>query len=208
MKFFIPIVCIFILSNYSDAQVTFTDVAQQLGVADPGNGQGTVFFDSNNDGYLDIYLVNNGSSNRLYLNTNGTTFTDVASIMGVANTGAGRGCAVADFNSDGLLDIVVGNFNQSIILYKNNLNSFSRFTDTAGMNLLSYGGSINWFDFNNDGKIDCYVGNDGIPKRVNYLFKNNNLLNFSQIADSAGFTDITSTLCTACADFDNDGDVD
>jgi len=204
----IIIISSFLFSNFLYSQVTFTDVAASLGVADPGNGQGTVFFDYNNDGFLDIYLVNNGSSNKLYMNTTGTNFTEVGVVMGVANNGTGRGCAIADFNSDGLLDIVVGNFSQSIILYKNNFSSFSRYTDTAGMNLLSYGGSINWFDYNRDGRIDCYVGNNGIPPRANYFFRNNNLINFTQIADSVGFTDVTSTLSTACADFDNDGDVD
>jgi len=142
------------------------------------------------------------------MNSSGTSFMEVGAAMGVANNGAGRGCAIADFNSDGLLDVVVGNFSQSMILYKNNLTSFSRYTDTAGMNLLSYGGSINWFDYNRDGRIDCYVGNNGIPPRANYFFRNNNLMNFTQIADSVGFSDVTSTLSTACADFDNDGDID
>jgi len=202
------IICSLFYAGFTFSQVTFTNVAPTLGVADPGNGQGTVFFDFNNDGFLDIYLVNNGSSNRLYMNSGGTSFTEVGAALGVANNGAGRGCAIADFNSDGLLDIVVGNFNQPMILFKNNSSSFSRYTDTAGMNLLSYGGSINWFDYNNDGKIDCYMGNNGIPPRVNYLFRNNNFMNFSQVADSVGFTDITSTISTACADYDNDGDVD
>src|ERR1051326_1948687 len=75
-------------------QVTFTDIAPTVGVNDPGNGQGVAFIDVNNDGYLDIFLVNNGQSNKLFLNNAGTTFTDATTTLGLGNSGNGRGAAV------------------------------------------------------------------------------------------------------------------
>lgn len=199
---------LFIGSGVSSGQIMFTDIAPTVGVNDPGNGQGVVFFDFNNDGYLDIYLVNNGQANKLYQNGNGTTFTEVGSTFGVNNNGAGRGCAIGDFDNDGLTDIVVGNFNQTIILYKNNTTSFTNVTTSAGMNLPGFGGAINWLDYNNDGRLDCYYTNDGIPAHYNYLFRNDNLSSFTNVAYSSGLVDSQSTLSAASADYDNDGDFD
>jgi hypothetical protein len=192
----------------SFAQVTFTDVAPTMGVDDVGNGQGVSSFDFNNDGYIDIFLVNNGQPCRLYRNDIGVGFIDVASTFGVNNNGNGRGCATGDFNNDGWTDIVIGNYSQSGILYRNDSTAFTNVTVSAGMNYTTWGGSINWFDYNNDSRLDCYIGNDGIPAHANYLFENNDLSTFSEVAASVGLTDDLSTLSTVTADYDNDGDLD
>lgn len=198
----------FFLFNYVYSQVTFTDVAVTYGLNDPGNGQGAVFLDIDNDGYLGLYLVNNGSSNKLWKNNSGTSFTDISSTWGVNYSGAGRGCSAGDFDNDGLIDIMTGNFNQTLILYKNSGNSFINFTTNAGISFTSWGGSINWFDYNMDGKLDAIFGNDGVPYHYNYLFRNDNLLSFTNVAYPQGITDSTSTLSIASADYDNDGDLD
>ena len=190
------------------AQVTFTDVAPSMGVDDIGNGQGVSSIDFNNDGFIDIFLVNNGQPCRLFRNDNGIGFTDVAATVGVNNSGNGRGNAIGDFNNDGLTDIVIGNYSQSCILYRNDSTAFTNVTTAAGMNLTSWGGSINWFDYNADSRLDCYIGNDGIPTHANYLFENNDLSTFTEVAASVGLTDDLSTLSTATADYDNDGDLD
>ena len=190
------------------AQVTFTDVAPSMGVDDIGNGQGVSSIDFNNDGFTDIFLVNNGQPCRLFRNDNGIGFTDVAATVGVNNNGNGRGNAIGDFNNDGLTDIVIGNYSQSCILYRNDSTAFTNVTTAAGMNLTSWGGSINWFDYNADSRLDCYIGNDGIPTHANYLFENNDLSTFTEVAASVGLADDLSTLSTATADYDNDGDLD
>ena len=190
------------------AQVTFTDVAPSMGVDDIGNGQGVSSIDFNNDGFIDIFLVNNGQPCRLFRNDNGIGFTDVAATVGVNNSGNGRGNAIGDFNNDGLTDIVIGNYSQSCILYRNDSTTFTNVTTAAGMNLTSWGGSINWFDYNADSRLDCYIGNDGIPTHANYLFENNDLSTFTEVAASVGLADDLSTLSTATADYDNDGDLD
>jgi hypothetical protein len=198
-----------LLSSFSlFAQVTFTDVAPSMGIDDAGNGQGVSSIDFNNDGYLDIYLVNNSSSNYLWMNNGGTGFTDVSSVFGVNNNGSGRGCAIGDFNNDGWVDIVVANFTQSAILYRNDSVTFTNVAAGAGMGLTTWGGSINWFDYNNDSYLDCFIGNDGIPSHTNYLFRNDDLVTFTEVAAGAGLTDNLSTLCAATADYDNDGDLD
>ena len=199
----------FMLFSFNvNAQIAFTDVAPTLIVNDPGNGQGTVFLDINNDGFLDIFLVNNGQANKLWKSNSGTTFTEVGVTWGVNYAGPGRGCSGGDFNNDGNIDIMVGNFNALLILYKSTGTAFTNFTTNAGVNLTTWGGSLNWFDYNNDGKLDAIFGNDGVPYHYNYLFKNENLLSFTEVANASGITDFTSTLTIASADYDNDGDLD
>ena len=195
-------------ANQIFSQVTFTDVSITYGMNDPGNGQGAVFLDVNNDGFLDLFLDNNGSQNKLWINNSGSGFTDQTSAYGLAFNGPGRGVSVADYNNDGLIDIMIGNYNATLILYKNNNGSFSNETSSAGISFTGWGGSINWFDYNNDGKIDVMYANDGVPYHYNYLFRNDNLTSFTNVAYSSGLTDSASTLTIATADYDNDGDMD
>ncbi|HEY3250489.1 MAG TPA: CRTAC1 family protein, partial [Ignavibacteria bacterium] len=200
--FVILVVC----TSYS--QVTFTDVAVTMGVNDPGAGQGAVMLDVNNEGWLDIFLDNNNNQNKLWINNSGTNYTDQTNAYGLNFIGPGRGVSAADFDNDGNIDLMIGQFNATLILYKNSGSSFTNYTSTAGISLTSWGGSINWFDYNNDGKIDAMLGNDGVPYHYNYLFRNDNLLSFTNVAYSSGLTDSASTLTIATADYDNDGDMD
>jgi len=205
---FFLIFFLFLINHSIQSQILFTDVAVQMGVNDAGAAQGVVFLDVNNDGYLDIYLVNNANPNKLWINSAGTAFTESSAIWGVNNSNAGRGVSAADFDNDGNIDICIGNYNQMLILYKNTGSAFTNFTTNAGVNFNGLGGAINWFDFNTDGKIDFLFGNDGVPFHYNYLFKNVDLLSFTNVAFQSGIIDSTSTLCFASGDYDNDGDID
>ncbi len=103
---------------------------------------------------------------------------------------------------------MIGNYNTALILYRNTGTTYTNYTSTAGISLTGWGGTINWFDYNNDGKVDAIFGNDGVPYHYNYLFRNDNLLSFTNVAYASGITDSTSTLTVTCADYDNDGDLD
>jgi hypothetical protein len=92
-------------------QLKFVDVAAQAGVQGTGSdGSGVCFGDIDNDGFEDLYVTSIGAPNILYHNNGNGTFTDITASAGV---GAGNfnhsGCAMGDFNGDGLLDIAVGN---------------------------------------------------------------------------------------------------
>ena len=209
MKKAITTTFLFLLfSTIVSAQVTFTDVSVTLGVNNNGAAQGCIFIDVNNDGYLDIYVLNNNTPNKLYINTNGTTFTESSSSWGLASSFPGRGTSFADYNNDGYTDIVVGNWQTAIVLYKNLGTSFIDDATNSGVNLMSWGGSSNWIDYNKDGKIDFAFGNDGVPYHYNYFFKNLDLTHFTNVAYPSGLTDSLSTLTISSADYDNDGDMD
>lgn len=191
-------------SNSIFSQVTFTDVAPLLGVNDGGAAQGVVFLDVNNDGYLDIFLANNNNPCKLWINNHGTSFLDSSSKWGLNITSPTRGTSAADFNNDGFIDIIIGNWQTPITLFKNTGSGFVDVSSTAGVNFLSYGGSVNWMDYNKDGKIDIFFANDGMPPRYNYFFRNNDLNTFTNVAYSIGLVDSSSTLCLAAADYNND----
>ncbi|MCC7265003.1 MAG: VCBS repeat-containing protein, partial [Candidatus Latescibacteria bacterium] len=101
---------------------TFTEVGANAGVADVGNGYGVAWGDADNDGYLDLYVVNYGSANRLYRNHGNGTFSDLGAAAGVADPANGVGVAWADFDGDSDLDLYVVNQGANR-LYRNHGNS-------------------------------------------------------------------------------------
>jgi len=88
---------------------TFTNVTVKAGVGDPGLCLGTVFGDYNDDGYPDIYVVNDFGRKTLYRNNKDGTFTDVTVASGTLAYGAGMSASFADYDNDGKLDIYATN---------------------------------------------------------------------------------------------------
>ena len=130
-------------------------------------GPGCAFLDYDNDGWMDIYLVNSGPSdfyhpskpirNALYKNNRDGTFTDVTEKAGVAGGTFGMGVAVGDFDNDGWPDILVTSYGRCI-LYKNNRNgTFTDVTEKAGVATPGWTTSAVWFDFDNDGRLDLFL---------------------------------------------------
>jgi len=130
-------------------------------------GPGCAFFDYDNDGWMDIYLVNSGPCdfyaptrplrNALYRNNRDGTFTDVTSSAGVAGGGYGMGVAAGDYNADGFPDLYVTQYGRSI-LYRNNGNgTFTDVTDKAGVAAPGWAASAVWFDYDNDGRLDLFI---------------------------------------------------
>src|ERR1043165_4931845 len=130
-------------------------------------GAGCAFLDYDNDGWMDIYLVNSGPSdfynpttplkNALYHNNHDGTFTDVTDKAGVAGGNFGMGVAAADFDGDGWVDLYVTGYGRNI-LYRNNGNgTFTDVTDKAGVAAPGWSTCAVWFDYDNDGRLDLFV---------------------------------------------------
>ncbi len=130
-------------------------------------GPGCAFLDFDNDGWMDIFLVNSGSSdfwkptkpvrNALYKNNRDGTFTDVTEKAGVSGAYFGMGVAVGDYDNDGWPDLFVTAYGKCI-LYKNNHDgTFSDVTDKAGLATPGWTTSAVWFDYDNDGRLDLFV---------------------------------------------------
>ncbi len=130
-------------------------------------GAGCAFLDYDNDGWMDIYLVNSGRCdffnpipplrNALYRNNRDGTFTDVTEKAGVIGGGYGQGVAVGDYDGDGFPDLYVTQYGRSI-LYRNNGNgTFTDVTEKAGVAAPGWSSSAVWFDYDNDGRLDLFV---------------------------------------------------
>jgi enediyne biosynthesis protein E4 len=130
-------------------------------------GAGCAFLDYDNDGWMDIYLVNSGRCdffdpqpplrNALYKNNRDGTFTDVTEQAGVAGGGYGMGIAVGDYNGDGYPDLYVTQYERCILYRNNGDGTFTDVTEKAGVPALGWASSAVWFDYDNDGKLDLFV---------------------------------------------------
>jgi hypothetical protein len=131
------------------------------------SGAGCAFLDFDNDGWMDIYLVNSGKSefydpphplsNALYKNNRDGTFTDVTKHAGVGGNGYGMGVAVGDYNGDGFADIYVTQFGRNILYRNNGDGTFTDVTEKAGVAAAGWSSSAVWFDYDNDGRLDLFV---------------------------------------------------
>jgi len=130
-------------------------------------GPGCAFLDYDNDGWMDIFLVNSGPSdfykpakplrNALYKNNRDGTFTDVTEKAGVTGAYFGMGVAVGDFDNDGWPDMLVTAYGQCM-LYQNNRNgTFTDVTAHAGVATPGITTSAVWFDYDNDGRLDLFI---------------------------------------------------
>ena len=142
-------------------------------------GSGAAWIDYDNDGYLDLYLVNSAATkayqppralrSALFRNNGDGTFTDVTDKAGVAALGLfGMGVAVGDYDNDGYPDLYVIGYSRSILYHNNGDGTFTDVTDKAGVaNTGRWGSSGAWFDYDHDGRLDLIVANylDFTPER-------------------------------------------
>ena len=130
-------------------------------------GAGCGFLDYDNDGWMDIYLVNSGTCdfyapatplrNALYRNNRDGTFTDVTDKAGVAGGGYGQGVAVGDYDGDGFPDLYLTQYGRSVLYHNNGDGTFSDVTAKAGVAAPGWASSAVWFDYDNDGRLDLFV---------------------------------------------------
>ncbi len=131
------------------------------------SGAGCAFLDYDNDGWMDIYLINSGKCdfydpkpplrNALYRNNRDGTFTDVTGKAGVIGGGYGMGVAIGDYDSDGFPDLYVTQYGRSILYHNNGNGTFTDVTEKAGVAAPGWTSSAVWFDYDNDGRLDLFV---------------------------------------------------
>jgi hypothetical protein len=153
----------------------FRDVTEEVGldfVHDPGPlgsyfmpqivGSGAALFDYDNDGLLDIYLVQNAgpgskSTNRLFHHEKDGRFRDVSAGSGLDIAGHGMGVAVGDVNNDGWPDVFVTQYGGSRLFRNNGNGTFTDVTKEAGLDLVLWGTSASFVDYDRDGWLDLVV---------------------------------------------------
>ena len=132
------------------------------------DGSGVALLDYDNDGWLDIYLVNGATFNSLdgkeepphaalFHNNHDGTFTNVAAKAGVTNDRWGFGVTVGDYDNDGWPDIFVANWGKNRLYHNNHDGTFTDVADKAGVALGDWSSGATWGDFDGDGRLDLFV---------------------------------------------------
>ncbi len=131
-------------------------------------GSGVGLIDYDNDGWLDIYIVNGSTVDALsgkeaapqaalFHNNHDGTFTDVAAKAGVTNDRWGFGVAIADYDNDGWPDIFVSNFGKNRLYHNNHNGTFTDVAEKAGVTLGNWSSGPTWGDYDGDGRLDLFV---------------------------------------------------
>ncbi len=172
-------------------------------LGDAGSTYGVAWGDYNGDGFMDLYISNDGSANALLEGDGAGGFTDVTAGP-LGDSGSGRGVAWADYDNDGDLDLYLCNTSgEANRLFENDAGSFVDATSGPLGDTGDSEGAV-WGDFDGNGYVDLYIVNDGGPNKL--------LLNWG----GGTFTDATSGPAgdagnghgAAAADYDDDGDLD
>jgi hypothetical protein len=213
---------------------TFTEEGVERGLAEGvlEKGFGVIMTDIDNDDDLDVYVANDGTMNRLYVNDGSGRFTDVALASGCGLNSAGlaessMGIDLADVDEDGWIDMIMGNYSMETDSFFRNLGglSFEEVTDLAGVASLSHQTmtwGIRFFDYDNDGDLDLAqarghtMGNIELfesnlrYRQPNQLLENTGDGRFTEASQRAGEAWRTERVSRGLAvgDFNDDGRLD
>jgi enediyne biosynthesis protein E4 len=219
---------------HNNGDGTFTDVSVKAGVADKQGlfGLSAVFVDVDDDGWLDLAVANDSTTNYLYRNKHDGTFEDISYASGFALSDDGReqasmGLGVGDYNRDGKLDLFITTFSDDYkTLYRND--GGASFTDVSykvglaspTVPFLSWGTAF--LDYDNDGLLDLFVANGHVYPQVDkqdwgttwaerpQLFRNLDGAKFQEVppATGSGLAAVVPARGAAFGDLFNDGHID
>jgi enediyne biosynthesis protein E4 len=176
--------CKILAAPRDEYPIRFEDVAARAGLTVPTvyggaasnryiletTGCGAAFFDYDNDGWPDIFLVNGATleappgpqpSNRLLHNNRDGTFTDVTRKAGLTRGGWGQGVCIGDFDNDGHDDLFITYWGRNVLYRNNGDGTFTDVTEKAGLAAKGdlWGAGCAFVDYDNDGKLDLFVTN-------------------------------------------------
>ena len=220
---------------------TYTEVSKKAGVDDAHWSMAAGAIDYDGDGDTDLFLLNYGA-NIFYLNNGNGTFTDITTRLNLAGpetlngfTTWSVGSAFWDYNLDGRLDIMVGNFlafnpdyvsptmpdmmphpseykGQASLLYEQQPDgSFKDVTQQVGFLFPdSKCMGLTVFDYDHDGDLDLFQGND---HQKNFLFRNDGNDQYTEVAEQSGLAvndrgEVTGSMHGSIGDIDGDGLID
>ena len=209
-----------------------------------GTGAGCIWFDYNNSGFPSLYVVNGRPlddsmhpyplkekpatppHNHLYRNNGDGTFTDVTEKAGLDPDMYSVAVTAADFDNDGLVDLLVTGYGKTILYHNDGNGHFTDVTVKAGIKVDGWAISSTWLDYDKDGCVDLFVGRyvkfdpkyrayyaaDNYPGPLDYegetnkLFHNNCNGTFTDVTEKSGIgAYVGRTMGVTAADFDNDG---
>jgi hypothetical protein len=219
-----------LLRNRGDG--TFDDATEKSGLTRmPANGLGVVTFDSNGDGWTDIFIANDSMQNSLFLNRGNGTFEESAVSAGVAfgengEVEAGMGVDAADYDGDGRPDLFITHLDLELNrLYRSRAGGvYEDRTMSSGLGYQAFqlsGFGVRFIDYDNDGWRDLFIANGHVLDNIQLFHPRTAFAEPKMVfRNSRGrFADVTARLgpdltearvsrAAAFADYDNDGDTD
>ena len=183
-----------ILLSAQNKNVMFTDITNKAGIDFKytfgdysyvnileSSGSGITVFDYNNDGLMDLYLMNGtylegisdpegkvfkGTRNRLYKNNGNGTFSDVSEVAGVNDDSWSMAAGAIDLDNDGYQDLYVLNYGANVFYHNNGNGTFCDITSSLGLSgpdklngFTKWSIGVSFWDYNLDGRLDIMVGN-------------------------------------------------
>ncbi len=210
------------VSNYQGANMmfsnngdgTFKNISSSSGLKDEGSAWCSIVYDVNEDGWQDIYVINDYGLGRLYINDQGR-FTDKTKEYGMVNSGNGMGATIGDYNNDGHFDIYITNIAEllpNVLFSGSETGVFEEKAEEMNIGLADWAWGTQFFDADHDTDEDLYVVNG-----FNDLQYENRFFKNMQIEEGGGFIDWSASsqtnkmangMTSEVFDYDDDGDLD
>lgn len=210
-----------LLRNNCDG--TFTDVTKASGLDIPIQTQTGVWADIDNDGYLDLFVGNEGGPSHLFRNRGDGTFEDISHAAGIDRVAYTKGVVAADYDKDGYVDFYVSNLNGDNFLFHNNHNrTFTDVAKQAGVEKPWQSFAAWFFDYDNDGWPDLFVTSYYVSVEESIrsylgltpnaetmkLYKNLGNGAFRDVTAEVGLDRVFMPMGSNFGDIDNDGFLD
>ncbi|WP_323789334.1 FG-GAP-like repeat-containing protein [Psychroserpens sp.] len=197
---------------------TFSDVTIQTNIqaTEQLASYTAIPFDINNDGWMDLFVANDfNDPNSLFINQNGTSFTDEAPAYGLDNMLDDMGITFGDFNLDGAFDIFITGIDDNALLQNNGSNNFTEVSDANNIPETGWSWGTRFADFDLDGDEDLIIVNgyefEDRSTEHNVYYKNlaiEGQTGFEDYSAQVNFNDLTVSVEAVDFDYDNDGDLD
>ncbi len=185
----------------------FTKVTTGPIVTDLGYSAGGSWVDYNNDGFLDLFVFNGMDGvphyPYLYRNNGDRTFTAITSRPPFNVLAESYSACWSDYDNDGNLDLLMSTVSGSLLFRNNGDGTFAQITNNSALAIF---GVASWVDYNNDGLLDLFL--PGVNNAYNSLHRNNGDGTFSAMSNSTLAAERGSSVGSAWADYDNDGNLD
>ena len=211
---------------------TFVDVTAASGLGDQGRTWTSIPLDANNDGLLDLYVVNDFGPSKFYVNQGDKSFQEATAAFGLEDEGHGMGVTVGDYNGDGYFDIYVTNIDayeyaearmicgtpdhqeRNCLFVNTGQGTFEEKAVELGVAHAGWAWGTEFFDCDHDEDLDLYVANGFIiaDPTHNYFFTNTlterGQLSFDDTSESSGTNGFREARGLVVFDHDNDGKLD